>query len=73
VAAGVLKFSTIWLLPLSATLFSTAQMEFKSSAGFFFSSWNVKSTSLALNGVPSLHFTPLRMVKVSVRPAFDQE
>ncbi len=32
----------------------------------------VKATSVAVNGLPSLHFTPLRMGMVSVLPPLDQ-
>jgi hypothetical protein len=31
----------------------------------------VYATSAAVNGVPSFHFTPCRMVKVIVLPPFD--
>src|SRR3989442_3867081 len=41
-------------LPIS--LFSTDHDEFRSSAGWAFSSLKVKRTSAALNGFPSLHF-----------------
>ena len=32
----------------------------------------VNATSLAVNGLPSFHFTPDRVVRVSVLPLFDQ-
>ena len=32
----------------------------------------MNATSLALNALPSFHFTPERMVSVSVLPEFDQ-
>ena len=57
---------TTWLLPCCVTLESTDQTELRSSAGNFFIRLNVNATSAAVNGLPSLNFTPLRMVKVSV-------
>src|SRR5713226_8402326 len=40
------------------------------SAGVLMSRLNVYATSAALNGLPSFHFTPCRMVRVSVLPPF---
>ncbi len=48
------------------TLDSTDQTELTSSALNFFSRLKLKTTSAAVIGFPSLHLTPLRMVKVSV-------
>src|ERR1700722_414243 len=42
-------------------------------AGNFLIRLKVKATSAALNGLPSLHFTPGRVVIVSVLPSADQE
>ena len=39
---------------------------------FFISRLKVNATSLAVIGVPSLNFTPGRMVNVSVLPPLDQ-
>jgi hypothetical protein len=43
-----------------------------SSAGYCLRRLNVNSTSAALIGCPSLHFTPSRIVKVSVLLSADQ-
>src|SRR6266487_6930074 len=42
------------------------------SFGFLLSMLKVKATSLALNALPSFHFTPDRIGRVSVLPPFDQ-
>ena len=55
---------TTWSLP-AVTLDSTDQTELRSSPENFFSRLNVNATSAAVIGVPSLNFTPLRMLKVS--------
>ena len=60
----VLKVSTT-LSPLWTTLFSTLHTAVRSRAGFFLSRLKVKTTSAAVIGTPSLHFTPLRIVNVS--------
>ena len=57
---------TTWFEPFWVTLDSTDQTALRSSALNFFSRLKVKATSAAVIGLPSLHFTPLRMVKVSV-------
>jgi len=54
------------LSPFWVTFFRTDQEAFRSSAGCFLSRLKVKRTSAALNGFPSLHLTPLRIVTVSV-------
>jgi len=61
-----LKLKTTWFEPFWLTLFSTAQDAFRSSAVCFFSSWYVKTTSAAVIGLPSDHFTPGRIVNVNV-------
>ena len=66
-----MNWKTTWSDPLADTLESTDQSPFRSSAGYFFSRLKEKSTSLALNGVPSDHLTPLRIVKVRVLLLFD--
>src|SRR5215469_776682 len=43
------------------------------SAGYFLIRLNVNATSAALNGLPSLHFTPSRVVIVMVLPSGDHE
>ena len=43
-----------------------------SRPGFVRIMLKVNATSLALNGLPSFHFTPERVVMVSVLPPFDQ-
>ena len=55
---------TTWS-PCWVTLDSTDQTEFRSRVLYFFIRLKVKATSAAVIGVPSLNFTPLRMVKVS--------
>ena len=52
--------------PHGDTLVSTDQSELRSSAGYFFSKLNEKTTSAALKGFPSVQVTPLRIVKVRV-------
>src|ERR1035441_1196445 len=42
------------------------------SAGFLMIRLKVYATSAAENALPSLHFTPGRMVRASVLPPFDQ-
>ena len=42
------------------------------SFGLLLSMLNVYATSAALNGLPSFHFTPLRMVRVSVLPPLEK-
>ena len=54
------------LLPCWVTPDSTDQTELTSSALNFFSRLKLKTTSAAVIGFPSLHLTPLRMLKVSV-------
>ena len=44
----------------------------EASVVFFISRLKVNATSLAVIGVPSLNFTPGRMVNVSVLPPLDQ-
>jgi len=56
----------VTLLPCLVTLFSTDHAALRSRPAFFFSSWKVNSTSSAVNGLPSVHFTPDRIVNVSV-------
>ena len=48
------------------TLESTDQTALMSSALNFLSKLKLKTTSAAVIGFPSLHLTPLRMLKVSV-------
>src|SRR5215469_5401148 len=42
------------------------------SVALFFSMLKLKATSLAVSGLPSLNFTPWRIVNVSVLPPSDQ-
>ena len=55
---------TTWSLPFLLTSVSTDQTAPRSSAGCCFISWNVYTTSSAVIGWPSVHFTPLRIVNV---------
>ena len=62
--AGLANVS-VTLLPLAVTLCRPAPLhsEYRSVAGVCFIRLNVKTTSSAVIGWPSLHFTPSRMVK----------
>src|SRR6478672_13839689 len=66
---------TTWLEPLVATLVSgppsAFQIALRSIALSFFIALNVYATSCALNGWPSLHLAPSRIVKVSVLKLLD--
>ena len=66
---GVGKF-TETLLPELVTLemFRPCRL----MAGYFLISLKVKTTSAGVNGVPSFHLTPWRMVNVIVLPPLDQ-
>src|ERR1022692_1528524 len=67
---GVLKFS-VTDLPDEVALVGSGVPTIL-SAGFLMNRLNVYATSAALNGLPSFHFTPWRMVRLSVLPLFDQ-
>ena len=53
-------------LPEAETPEICAQIPVVSSAGYFFSMLNVNTTSAGVKAVPSLHFTPGRIVYTSV-------
>src|SRR5215510_12764047 len=63
---AVLANCMVTWLPVAVTLCSPApvQSEYRSVAGTRFIRSNVNATSCALNGCPSFHFTPDRMLKV---------
>src|SRR5215469_2715847 len=50
----------------------TVGAPFVYSFGLALSMLNVKATSLAVNGLPSLHLTPVRTGTVRVLPSLDQ-
>ena len=58
--------SSVILSPLRLTSFRTDQEAFRSRPGNFLIRLNVKRTSAAVSGFPSLHWTPGRIVNVSV-------
>ncbi len=62
---GALKL-TVTSLPDAATLATCAHTPFVSRAGYFLSRLKVNTTSAGVSGLPSLHFTPCRMVNTSV-------
>src|SRR6478736_3934446 len=68
-AAGPVNSMTTWL-PWAVTDFAGApKVSFHrpalSTAGYFLPRLKVNATSWAVSGLPSLNFTPSRMVKVS--------
>ena len=68
---GVAKLSTA-VVAFGAVALVTMGAPLVFSFGLFFSKLKVNATSLALNALPSFHFTPERVVSVSVLPPFDQ-
>src|SRR3954471_6383245 len=62
---------TTWLVPFCVTSESTDHTAFRSSASCCFMYWKVNTTSAAVRGCPSVHFTPSRIVNVSVLLSFD--
>ncbi len=63
--SGALKV-IVTSLPEAETPVICDQIPLLSSAGYFFSRSKVKTTSAGVKGVPSLHFTPCRIVYTSV-------
>ncbi len=63
--SGALKVM-VTSLPAAETAVTCDQIPLLSSAGYFFSRSNVNTTSAGVSGVPSLHFTPGRIVYTSV-------
>src|SRR5215469_4056731 len=63
---AVLSNCMLTWLPVAVTLCSPAPVhsEYRSVAGTRFIKLNVNATSCALNGCPSFHFTPDRMLNV---------
>src|SRR6185437_67976 len=68
--SGALKFS-VAVLPDAVALVGTG-VAGTLRAGNFLIRLKVKATSAALNGLPSLHFTPDRVVMARVLPPLDQ-
>ena len=62
---GALKVN-VTSLPDADTALICDQTPLVSSAAYFFSRLNVKTTSAGVNAVPSLHLTPDRIVYTSV-------
>ena len=69
--SGALKFSTA-VVAFGAVALAGTGVPLVSRPGFVRIMLKVNATSLALNGLPSFHFTPDRMVRVRVLPPFDQ-
>jgi hypothetical protein len=63
--SGWFRWIVTVLLDVS-TVSMYCQAPSMSSVGYFFSSWNVKSTSFAVKALPSDHFTPSRSVNTMV-------
>jgi hypothetical protein len=68
--SGCLKLSTAVVASGALALATTGAPEVY-SFGFCLIRLKVNATSLAVNGLPSFHLTPLRMVRVSVLPLPD--
>src|SRR6516164_2163226 len=66
-ACGVANLMTAVLGPVAVAL-TGAGVPVWAREGFLASRLKVKATSAALNGLPSLHLTPDRVVRVSVLP-----
>ncbi len=69
--SGALKVSTA-VVALGAVALTGTGVPLVSRPGCVLIMLYVNATSLALNGLPSFHFTPERVVMVSVFPLFDQ-
>src|SRR5215469_5426634 len=69
--SGLAKFSVTEVALLAVALVTTGAPEVY-SAGCALIMLNVNATSLAVNGLPSFHFTPARTGIVTVLPPFDQ-
>src|SRR6516162_3309384 len=69
--SGLAKFSVTEVALDAVALVTTGAPEVY-SAGCDLIMLNVNATSLALNGLPSFHFTPERIGMVTVLPPFDQ-
>src|SRR5215471_12772558 len=70
-ACGAAKLSTTVFGPVALALVG-AGVPVWASAGFLASRLKVNATSAALNGLPSLHFTPDLVVTVSVLPPLEK-
>ena len=70
-SSGCEKVSTVVVELVAVALAGTGIVQLAFSAALDLIRLNVYATSLALNGLPSLHFTPDRVVIVSVSPPFD--
>src|ERR1700685_4786525 len=71
VYSGLANVSTAWV-GLGAVALTGTGVPSVSRPGCVLIMLNVNATSLALNGLPSFHFTLERVVMVSVLPPFDQ-
>ena len=69
--SGALKVSTA-VVALGAVALTGTGVPLVSRPGCVLIMLYVNATSLALNGLPSFHFTPERVVMVRVFPLFDQ-
>src|SRR5215469_10206243 len=69
--SGWLKVRTAVVGSGAVALTGTGGGEEGVSDGFFFSRLKVNATSRAVNGLPSLNFTPLRIVRVRAWPPLD--
>src|SRR5258706_3251327 len=69
--SGCLKVSTAVVGLGAVALSGTGGGELGASEGLFFSRLKLNATSLAVIGLPSLNFTPLRIVSVRVLPPSD--
>src|SRR5205809_7842727 len=64
--ADWLKVKATLSSPCWLTLWMTCQSDCRSASGCCFNSAKLNTTSAAVKGCPSVHFTPERMVNVSV-------
>ena len=69
--SGVAKFNTT-VLPLTVAGLASGGSPYTLAAGLLLVPLNVAATSAGVKAEPSLHLTPVRIVKVSVLPPLDQ-